>query len=127
MGRGISIVLILAVLVGAVLVLDGIGRLVQADSLGGRLGRALGTDSSTINIIVAIIELAVGAIVLLLQVTSLGNIDGLLKLLCFFAYIAVIVLVLFIGNLAADTLSWWISLVQSGIVLAVIWLLRSDL
>ena len=125
-GRGISIVMILALLVGAFLVLDGIGRLVQADSVGGQIARAFGTDGSTINIIVAIIELVAGAIVVLSQFTSLGNLDGLLKLAVFIAWIVVMALVLFVGGFAIDTLGWWIALVQSSIVLAVLWLVRSD-
>jgi len=122
--RSISIVLVLALFVGAFLVLDGIARLSQADSLTGRIGRAFGTDESTINVVVAIIELAIGAIVVVSRFARLGRLDAPLKLLSFVAYIVVIVLVLFVGGPAADTIGWWINLAQYGIVLAVLWMLR---
>ena len=124
--KSISIVLILALLIGAVLILDGIGRLVQADSLLGRAGRAVGTQSSTINIIVAIIELAAGAIVILTRFTSFGKSDAFLGLLALIGWAAVIVLTLFVTGFAIETLSWWLALAQSGVILVALWLIRTD-
>ena len=90
------------------------------------VGRALGTQGSSINIVVATIALAAGAIVLLSQFVSLGQLAGVLKLGVFIAWIVVMVLVLFVGGVAADTLAWWISLIQYGIILAVLWLVRGE-
>ena len=124
--KSISIVMILAVLVGAFMLLSGIAGLVRADSVVGQVGRALGTQGSSINIVVATIALAAGAIVLLSQFVSLGQLAGVLKLGVFIAWIVVMVLVLFVGGVAADTLAWWISLIQYGIILAVLWLVRGE-
>ncbi|MFW5689831.1 MAG: hypothetical protein ACOC1U_09685 [Spirochaetota bacterium] len=118
--------LILTILVGAFLLLDGIAGLTQANSFFGEVGRALGARSSTVNMIIAIVELIAGALLLLSLVVSLGELERFLGLAIAIAWIVVIVLVFIINNFAPDTLGWWIGLIESLIILAVIWLVRGQ-
>jgi hypothetical protein len=124
--RRAGVVLILGILIGAFLVLDGVAGIIEADSMVGRIARAFGSSGSTIALIVAIIELVAGALLLLSQVASLGQIENALKVGILVAWIAVMVLVLFVGGLAADTLGWWIELVQYSIILVAIWIATGD-
>jgi Ca2+/Na+ antiporter len=122
--RTIDISFILTILVGAFLVLDGISGLSQSNSFFGEVGRALGAQSSTINLIVAIVELVAGALLLLSLIVSLGELERFLGLAIFIAWAVIMVLVFVINNFAPDTLGWWLGVVEYSIILAVIWLVK---
>ncbi len=126
MGRKLSIVAILAILVGAFLLLDGIGGLMHADSLFGRIGGAFNRGGRTVTIIVSVIEVIAGGLLVLAQFMSIGSLDGPLRLGIFIAWIVVMVFALLINNFQPDTIGWWRSFVQYSIVLAVIWMLKGE-
>ncbi|MFW5737388.1 MAG: hypothetical protein ACOCYX_00610, partial [Spirochaetota bacterium] len=69
---------ILTILVGAFLLLDGIAGLTQANSFVGEIGRALGARGSTINLIIAIVEVVAGALLLLSLIVNLGELERFL-------------------------------------------------
>ena len=119
--RGFDITLVLTLLVGAFLLLDGIAGLTQANSFFGEVGRALGARSSTVNLVVAIIEVVAGALLLLSLVVSLGELERYLGLGITIAWAVVTVLTFVVNNFAPETLNWWIGLVEYLIILAVIW------
>lgn len=119
--RGFDITLILTLLVGAFLLLDGIAGLTQANSFFGEVGRALGARGSTVNLVVAIIEVVAGALLLLSLVVSLGELERYLGLGITIAWAVVTVLTFVVNNFAPETLNWWIGLVEYLIILAVIW------
>ena len=122
--RGVDISFILTVLVGAFLLLDGIAGLSQANSFVGELGRALGARSSTINMVIAIVELLAGALLLISLFVDLGQLQGFLGIGIFVAWIVIMVLIFVVGNFQPDTLSWWVNLSQYSIILAVIWMVK---
>lgn len=122
--RSIDISFILTILVGAFLLLDGISGLSQSSSFFGEVGRALGAQSSTINMIVAIVEVVAGALLLLSMIVSLGELERFLGLAIFIAWAVIMVLVFVINNFAPDTLGWWIGVVEYSIILAVIWMVK---
>ena len=124
--RRFDISFILTILVGAFLLLDGIAGLSQANSFVGEIGRALGAQSSTINMIVAVIEVVAGALLLLSLVVSLGELERFLGIGIFIAWIVIMVLIFVVNNFAPDTLGWWTSLLQYSIILAVIWLVKGQ-
>ena len=124
--RGISILMILGILVGAFLLLDGIAGLIDADSLVGRISGAFNQSGRTIAIIVAVIEVAAGALLVLSQFTSIGKLDATLRVAIFIAWIVVMVLVLVVADFAPATLGWWRLLIQYSIILAVIWLVKGE-
>ena len=120
----LDISFILTLLVGAFLLLDGIAGLSQSSSFIGELGRALGVRRSTITLVVAIIGIVAGALLILGLFLSLGELDRFLGLAIFIAWLVVMVLIFVVGNFAPESLSWWRSLVQYGIILAVIWMVQ---
>lgn len=122
--RNFDISLILTLLVGAFLVLDGISGLTQANSFFGEVGRALGAQSSTINLVVAIVELVAGALLLISLVVSLGELERFLGIGIFLAWAVIMVLIFVVNSFAPDTLGWWIGVVEYSIILAVIWLVK---
>lgn len=124
--RRFDISLILTILVGAFLLLDGVAGLSQANSLVGEIGRAFGTQGSTINMIVAIVEVIAGALLLLSLIVSLGELERFLGIGIFIAWIVIMVLIFIVGNFAPDQLGWWTSLLQYSIILAVIWLVKGQ-
>ncbi len=124
--RGFGIVMILAVLVGAFLLLDGIAGLMKADSLVGQISGAFNKSGRTIAIVVAIIEVIAGALLVLGQFVSIGSLEPTLRVAIFIAWIVVMVLVLVIADFSPDKLAWWRSLLQYSILLAVIWMVKGD-
>ncbi|MFW6261673.1 MAG: hypothetical protein ACOC6J_08845 [Spirochaetota bacterium] len=122
--RNFDISLVLTLLVGAFLVLDGISGLTQANSFIGDVGRALGAQSSTINLVVAIVELVAGALLLLSIVVSLGELERFLGIGIFLAWAVIMVLIFVVNSFAPDTLGWWTGVLQYAIILAVIWLVK---
>ncbi len=124
--RSLGIHFILTILVGAFLVLDGIAGLNRSSSFLGELGRALGAQGSTITMIVAVLALVAGALLILGLFLNLGDLDRFLGIGIFIAWLVVIVLVFFVGRFSPDQLSWWTGLVQYSIILAVIWMVRTQ-
>ena len=124
--RKAGVVLILGLLVGAFLLLDGIAGVLQLDSFVGRIAGAFNTQGRTIALIVAIVEIVAGALMLLSQFFSLGQVEGILKIGIFVAWIAVIVLVLFVRGMDLESLAWWISLVEYCIILVAIWIATGE-
>ncbi len=124
--RSLGIRFILTALVGAFLILDGIAGLNRSSSFLGELGRALGARSSTITMLVAVLALVAGALLILGLFLNLGDLDRFLGIGIFIAWLVVIVLVFFVGRFAPDQLSWWTGLVQYSIILAVIWMVRTQ-
>ena len=124
--RSLDIRFILTILVGAFLVLDGIAGLNRSSSFLGELGRALGARGSTITMIVAVLALVAGALLILGLFLNLGDLDRFLGVGIFIAWLVVIVLVFFVGRFVPDQLSWWTGLVQYSIILAVIWMVRTQ-
>jgi hypothetical protein len=124
--RRAGIVLILGLLVGAFLVLDGIAGILEADSMVSRIAGAFNSSGRTIAIVVAIVELVAGAMLLLSQFLSLGQLESVLKIGILIAWVVVIVLVLFVGGANVDSLAWWRSLVQYAIILVAIWVATGD-
>ncbi|MFW5745856.1 MAG: hypothetical protein ACOC2D_21465 [Spirochaetota bacterium] len=122
--RSIDISFILTILVGAFLLLDGIAGLSQSSSFVGELGRALGARSSTVNLIVAIVEVVAGALLLLSLVVSLGELERFLGIAIFIAWAVIMVLSFVVNNFTPDTLGWWIGVIEYSIILAVIWLVK---
>ena len=123
--RSFDIRLILTILVGAFLVLDGIAGLTAAHSFVGELGRALGARSATINTIVAVVQIVAGSLLLLSIIVGLGELERFLGLAIFLAWAAVIVLLFVVNNFAPERLDWWIGVIQYSIILAVIWMVKA--
>lgn len=119
--RTLDIALILTVLVGAFLLLDGLSGIIHADSLAGRFGRAFGAQGSTVALIVAIIELLAGALLLIGLIVDLGQMGRLLGIAVLVIWVAVMVIRFVINWFEPDTLNWWVQLVEYSIILAVIW------
>ena len=117
---------ILAILVGAFLLLDGLSGLMHADSLFGRIGGVFNRDGRAVTIIVCVIEVIAGALLILSQFMSIGSIDGPLRMGIFIAWIVVMVFALVINNFRPEAIEWWRSLAQYSIVLAVIWMLKGE-
>ncbi|MFW5716525.1 MAG: hypothetical protein ACOC0E_03665 [Spirochaetota bacterium] len=115
---------ILTILVGAFLLLDGIAGLTQANSFVGEIGRALGARGSTINLIIAIVEVVAGALLLLSLIVNLGELERFLGIGIFIAWAVVMVLVFIVNNFAPDTLGWWIGVTEYSIILAAIWMVK---
>jgi len=126
MGRKLSIIGILAILVGAFLLLDGIEGLTHANSLFGRIGGAFNQGGRTVTIIVSVIEILAGGLLVLAQFMSIGSLDGPLRLGIFIAWIVVMVFALLINNFQPGAIVWWRTLAEYSIVLAVIWMLRGE-
>ena len=124
--RNFDMSLILTILVGAFLLLDGIAGLNQANTFFGQIGRELGVESSTIGFIIAIIELIAGALLLLSLVVSLGELERFLGIAIFIAWAVIMVLRFVVNNFAPDALGWWIGLIQYSIILAVIWMVKGS-
>ncbi len=123
--RSFDMTMILTLLVGAFLVLDGLAGLTQAQSFLGELGRAIGARGATINMVVAVIELIAGSLLLLSLFVGLGELERFLGVAIFLAWAAIIVLLFIVNNFAPDTLGWWVGLVQYCIILAVIWMVKA--
>jgi hypothetical protein len=123
--RSFDMRLILTILVGAFLVLDGIAGLTAAHSFVGELGRALGARSATINTIVAVVQIVAGSLLLLSIIVGLGELERFLGLAIFLAWAAVIVLLFVVNNFAPERLDWWIGVIQYSIILAVIWMVKA--
>jgi len=123
--RSLDITFILTILVGAFLLLDGVSGLTQANSFFGEIGRAMGVQSSTINLIIASLEVVAGALLLISLVLSLGQLERFLGIAIFIAWLAIIVLRYFVDAFSPDTLGWWIGVVEYCIILAVIWLVAA--
>lgn len=123
--RSFDITLILTLLVGAFLLLDGIAGLTQSSSFLGEIGRAIGARGSNINLIVAIIELVGGALLLLSVFVSLGELERFLGIGIFIAWAVIMVLIFVVNNFAPDTLGWWIAVIRNSIILAVIWMVSA--
>ncbi|MFP4112840.1 MAG: hypothetical protein ACLFUA_00600 [Spirochaetales bacterium] len=115
---------ILTILVGAFLLLDGIAGLTQANSFVGEIGRALGARGSTINLIIAIVEVVAGALLLLSLIVNLGELERFLGIGIFIAWAVVMVLVFIVNNFAPDTLGWWIGVTEYSIILVAIWMVK---
>ncbi len=123
--RSFDMRLILTILVGAFLVLDGIAGLTAAQSFVGELGRALGARSATINMIVAVVQIVAGALLLLSVVVGLGDLERFLGIGIFLAWAVIMALLFVVNNFAPDTLGWWIGVIQYSIILAVIWMVKA--
>ena len=126
MGRRLSIIGILAILVGAFLLLDGIEGVRHANSLFGRIGGAFNQGGRTVTIIVSVVEILAGGLLVLAQFMSIGSLDGPLRVGIFIAWIGVMVFALLINNFQPGAIGWWRSLAQYSIVLGVIWMLRGE-
>ncbi len=130
MSKGLNIVGILIILVGAFMLLNGIAALTgNTEGLGGMshdISRAFGGSGNTFNIIIAVIELVAGALLIISRFASIGALDGFLRIAIFIFWIVVMVLALVLGNniKAIDTLGWWISLVNHGIILVILWMIK---
>ncbi len=122
--RSMDITFVLALLVGAFLILDGVDGLIAADSFVGRTIRSLGAQGSSLNLVIAVAEIVVGALLVLGLFLDIGQLRTALGLVIFVGWLAVIVLTFAVRNLAPDTLDWWIGLIQYLIILAVIWMVK---
>ncbi len=124
--KGFDMSLVLTILVGAFLLLDGIAGLTQANSFVGEIGRALGAQGSTISFVIAIVELVAGALLLLSLFVSLGELGRFLGIAIFVAWAIIIVLAFIVRSFAPDTLGWWVGILQYLIILAVIWMISAE-
>lgn len=128
--RSFNVGTVLVLLVGAFLVLSGIGQLTGAtEGLGGfqhKMSKAFGGSGNSIDIVLAVISIVAGALLLLSRVVSLGSLEGILRVVIFIFWIVVMVFSLILGgNInAIDTLGWWIALVESAIILTVLWMMK---
>lgn len=130
MSKGMNIVGILIILVGAFMLLSGIAALTgNTEGLGGMshdISRAFGGSGNTLNIIIAVVEIAAGALLILSRFTSIGALDAFLRLGVFIFWIVVMVLALVLGGniKGIDTLGWWIALVNYSIILVILWMIK---
>ena len=74
----------------------------------------------------AVIEVIAGALLVLGQFVSIGRLEATLRVAIFIAWIVVMVLVLVVADFSPDELTWWRSLLQYSILLAVIWMVKGD-
>ena len=116
--------LILTVLVGALLLLDGVAGVARADSLAGQFSRTVGAQGSTINLVVAVVELIAGALILMGLFVDLGQLSRTIGIGVFILWIVVMIARFLINDFQPDTLGWGIHLLKYSIILAAIWLLR---
>lgn len=123
--RSFDISVVMTLLVGALLLLDGVAGLLYSQSFVGELGRALGSQSAAVRLIVAIVEVVAGALLVLSIIVDLGQLGQALGLAIFLVWVAVMVIRFVINDFQPDTLNWWIDVIQYGIVLAVIWQVRT--
>jgi hypothetical protein len=130
MSKGMNIVGILIILVGAFMLLNGIAAVTgNTQGLGGLshdVSRAFGGSGNTFNIIIAVVEIIAGALLIVSRFASIGALDSLLRIAIFIFWIVVMVLGLVLGgNIEKiDTLAWWISLVNHGIILVILWMIK---
>jgi hypothetical protein len=130
MSKGLNIVGILIILVGAFMLLNGIAALTgNTEGLGGMshdISRAFGGSGNTFNIIIAVVEIVAGALLIISRFASIGALDSFLRIAIFIFWIVVMVLALVLGNniKAIDTLGWWISLVNHSIILVILWMIK---
>ncbi len=130
MAKGLNIVGILVLLVGAFLVLDGIDALSgNSQGFGGMghdVSKAFGGKGNTANIIFAVIELVAGALLIASRFMSLGSLDGILRIAILIFWIVYILLALILGGniKAIDTLAWWVTLVNYCIILVILWMIK---
>lgn len=122
--KQMDIRLILTVLVGALLLLDGVAGVARADSFAGQFSRAVGAQGSTINLVVAVVELVAGALILMGLFIDLGQLSRTIGIGVFILWILVMITRFLINDFQPDTLGWWIQLLNYSIILAAIWLLR---
>lgn len=126
--RRFDITFILALLVGAFLVLDGISELSAASSLGARIAsearRLFGGEDRTLVMIIAVVEIVAGALLVLGLFLDIGQLRSALGVGLFIVWLVIIVLTFVVRGFAPDSLAWWTGLVQYLIILTVIWLVK---
>ena len=128
--KSTNIAILLVVLVGAFMVVDGVAALTgSTQGLGGfshDVSRAFGGSGNTIQIIIAVAEIAAGALLVLSRFMSIGSLDGFLRIAVFLFWLAFMVFSLFLGGKiqAIDTLAWWKSFLNHGIILTVLWMIK---
>jgi len=121
---------ILIILVGAFLLLSGIGSLTgNTRGLGGfanDVSKAFGGSGNSFNIILAVIEIIAGGLLLLSRFVSIGVLDSFLRIAVFIFWIVLMVLSLVLGGNIENinTLGWWISLVNQSIILVILWMIK---
>ena len=127
--RSFNIVGVLIILVGAFMLLDGIGALTDnTQGFGGfshDISRAFGKAGNTVAIILAVVEVAAGALLILSRFVSIGALDSGLRIAVFIFWIVVMIFALVLGDniKAVDTLGWWKALVNHLIILLILWLM----
>ena len=128
--KGLSLIGVLVLLVGAFMLLNGIAALSgNTKGLGGLthdVSKAFGGSGNTFNIIVAVIEIIAGALLIVSRFISIGALDAFLRIAIFIFWIVVMVLSLILGgNIERiDTLGWWIALVNNSIILVILWMIK---
>lgn len=130
MAKGLNIVGILVLLVGAFLVLDGIDT-ISGNSQGfsdysPNWSKVFGGNSDTMNIVFGVIELLAGGLLIASRFMSLGSLDGILRIAILIFWILYILLGLILGGRIKniDSLSWWSALVNNLIILVILWLIK---
>ncbi len=129
-GRGLDVIGILVILVGAFMFLDGIDALTGNTrgiaGLSHDISRALGGSGNTANIIFAVIEAAAGALLIISRFMSIGALEGVLRVAVFIFWLVLMVFTLVLGGniKAIDTLAWWSSLVNHSIILVILWMIK---
>ena len=126
--RTMSIAVILVILVGAFLLLDGISALITqnhgASKVFSDISKAFGKAGNTLAVIIAVLEVAAGALLIISRFVSIGALDAALRIGIFIFWIVVMVIVFIINYFHPDKLDWWRDLVNYSIILAVLWMIK---
>ncbi len=121
---------VLVLLTGAYMLLGGISLLTgNTQGLAGfshDISRAFGGSGSTVNIILAVVEIVAGALLIMSRFIALGSLDSVLRVAVFIFWIVLMVFELILNNhiSAINTLGWWTLLVNRSIILIILWMIK---
>ena len=126
MAKGINLIGILIILVGAFMLLSGIDSLTGETSGGAKFLNNIGVRDNTLNVIIAVLLIIGGGLLIASRFISIGALDGILRIALLVIWI-IVMLFSFILNGRIDnidTLAWWAGLVNSGIILVILWMIK---
>lgn len=126
MAKGINIIGILIVLVGAFMLLSGIGSLTGERSGMNTFLNDIGARDNTLNIIIAVLQIVGGALLIVSRFISIGALDGILRISLLVIWIIVMLFGFILNGRIEniDTLAWWSGLVNSSIILVILWMIK---
>ena len=126
MAKGINVIGILIILVGAFMLLSGIGSLTGETNGMNTFLNDIGARDNPPNIIVAVLQIVGGALLIASRFISIGALDGILRIALLVIWIIVMLFAFILNGRInnIDTLAWWAGLVNSSIILVILWMIK---